>query len=70
VIQSHVIEIEGALVGAAVRSPDGYRFVRLDVRLGELHGMVWSNLAELRSNVRLRALTLRGPARWPSPPAA
>jgi len=70
VIQSHVVEIEGAFVGAAVRLPDGYRFVALDVRLDELDGMVWSSLPELRRKVRLTALALRGPVRWPNPPAA
>jgi hypothetical protein len=68
-IQSHVIDLDGTFVGAAVRLPDGYRFVALDVRLDELEGMVWPSLPELRRKVRLTALTLCGPVRWATPPA-
>ena len=68
-IQSHVVEIKGAFVGAAVRSADGYRFVALDVRLDELDGRVWPSLPELRRNVRLTALALRGTVPGPPPPA-
>lgn len=47
-LQSHVIEIDGAFVGAAVRLNDGYRFVATDHRLDELHGTTWPSLAEIR----------------------
>ena len=33
-LQSHVIEIDGAFVGAAVRLDTGYRFIATDFRLG------------------------------------
>jgi hypothetical protein len=60
-IESHVVDIDGSFVGAAVRLSDGYRFVAVDVRLDELDGMVWPNLFELRQKVRHRALAIRGP---------
>jgi hypothetical protein len=37
-LQSHVIEIDGAFVGAAVRLDTGYRFVAIDVRMEALNG--------------------------------
>jgi hypothetical protein len=51
-LQSHVVEIDGAFAGAAVRQPDGYRFVAVDVRLDELDGRVWPTLDALRWHVR------------------
>jgi hypothetical protein len=47
-LQSHVIEIDGAFVGAAVRLDTGYRFVATDIRLEELDGTVWPSLADVR----------------------
>jgi hypothetical protein len=47
-LQSHVIEIDGAFVGAAVRLDTGYRFIATDIRMEELHGTVWPSLAEVR----------------------
>jgi hypothetical protein len=47
-LQSHVIEIDGAFVGAAVRLDAGYRFVAIDHRLDQLHGTTWPSLAEVR----------------------
>jgi len=69
-IQSHIVDIDGTFVGAAIRLADGYRFVAVDVRLDELDGLVWASLPELRRKVRLTALGLRSPARWPAPPVA
>lgn len=60
-IQSHVVEIDGAFVGAAVRQIDGYRFVAVDVRLDELDGRVWPTRGELHWQVRLLVLAGRGP---------
>ena len=37
-LQSHVIDIDGAFVGAAVRLDIGYRFIATDMRLDELDG--------------------------------
>ena len=47
-LQSHVIEIDGAFVGAAVRLDTGYRFIATDIRLEELDGTVWPSLADVR----------------------
>jgi hypothetical protein len=47
-LQSHVIEIDGAFVGAAVRLDAGYRFIATDRRLDELNGTTWPSLAEVR----------------------
>jgi len=62
-IQSHVVDIDGAFVGAAVRQADGFRFVAIDVRLDELDGNVWPTLTELRRQVRVMVLAGRGPVR-------
>ena len=45
-IQSHVIEVNGAFVGAAVRHEHGYRFVAVDLRVEELDGSVLPSLAD------------------------
>jgi hypothetical protein len=47
-LQSHVIEIDGAFVGAAVRLDTGYRFIATDFRLDELDGTTWPSLADVR----------------------
>jgi hypothetical protein len=47
-LQSHVIEIDGAFVGAAVRLDTGYRFIATDIRLDELDGTIWPSLADVR----------------------
>ena len=46
--QSHVIDIDGAFVGAAVRLEHGYRFIATDTRLDDLHGSYSASLEELR----------------------
>jgi hypothetical protein len=45
-LQSHVIEVDGAFVGAAVRLDQGFRFVAVDTRVGKLNGSVWPTLAD------------------------
>ena len=40
-LQSHIIEIDGVFVGAAVRIDRGYRFVAIDFRLEELNSTIW-----------------------------
>lgn len=57
--QSHVVEIDGTFVGAAVQEQDGYRFVAVDVRLDELDGHVWATLSEVRQQARHALLTSR-----------
>ena len=76
-LQSHVVDIDGTFVGAAVRQPDGYRFVAVDVRLDELDGRVLPSLAEVQRAARVafvaaRAaapLDLSGPFRAPCRPS-
>jgi len=47
-LQSHVIDIDGAFVGAAVRLDRGYRFIATDLRVEELDGSTWPTLADVR----------------------
>jgi hypothetical protein len=47
-LQSHVIEIDGAFVGAAIRLDTGYRFIATDFRLDELDGTTWPSLGDVR----------------------
>jgi hypothetical protein len=51
-LQSYVIDVDGRFVGAAVRQPDGFRFVAIDVRLDALDGSVWPSLAEVERLAR------------------
>jgi hypothetical protein len=46
--QSHVIEVNGVFVGAAVRMPEGFRFVAVDLRVGDLNGRLAATLDETR----------------------
>jgi hypothetical protein len=62
-LQSHVIEVDGAFVGLAVRIDRGYRFVATDFRLEELDTSVWPTLDDVRRLARrsLLAATSAGP---------
>jgi hypothetical protein len=60
-LQSHVVEIDGTFVGAAVRQADGYRFKAVDVRLDGLDGRVLPSLSELQRVVRVAFLAGRVP---------
>ncbi len=51
-MQSLPIEIDGRLVGGAVRSEHGYRFIAVDVRLEPIDKWNWSELPELERAVR------------------
>jgi hypothetical protein len=51
-LQSHVIDVDGAFVGAAVRLSDGYRFIATDIRLDDLDGSVWPTLADVHRLAR------------------
>ena len=55
-IQSHVIEVEGAFVGAAVRQGASFRFVAIDHRVEELDGAISASLADTQ---RLAAALVR-----------
>lgn len=61
-IRSHVVEIDGTFIGAAVPQHDGrLRFVAVDIRVDDLDGSVWPSVADIRRVARglLRA-GLRG----------
>ena len=58
-LQSHVIEIDGAFVGAAVRQMGGFRFVAVDMRLEDLDGSLWPSLADVRRVARRLAVSGR-----------
>jgi hypothetical protein len=61
--QSHIIEVDGAFVGVAVRIDRGYRFVATDLRLDELDTSIWPTLDDVRRLARrsLLAATSAGP---------
>lgn len=50
--QSHVIEIDGIFLGAAVRLEDGFRFVAVDARVSALDGRVLATLEQARAAAR------------------
>jgi hypothetical protein len=60
-LQSHVIEIDGIFVGAAIRLDTGYRFVATDMRLEELDSRTWPSLADVRRLAR-QVIAANGPA--------
>ena len=62
-LQSHIIDVDGMFVGAAVRIDRGYRFVATDFRLEELDSSVWPTLEDVRRVARrsLLAATSAGP---------
>jgi hypothetical protein len=51
-LQSHIIEIDGVFVGAAVRLDTGYRFVATDMKLDDLDGSLWPTLADVQRLAR------------------
>jgi hypothetical protein len=51
-LQSHIIDIDGAFVGAAVRLDRGYRFIATDMKLEELDGSIWPTLADVQRLAR------------------
>lgn len=68
-LQSHIIDIDGAFVGAAVQLAAGYRFVAVDPRVEELDASIWPSLDDVRrlagSLVRTGRLPVR-PAHLPA----
>ena len=58
-LQSHVIDVDGAFVGAAIRLDTGYRFIATDIRLDELDGSIWPTLADVQRLARNLYLTGR-----------
>jgi hypothetical protein len=51
-LQSHVIDVDGTFVGAAVRLDRGYRFIATNVKLDDLDGTIFPSLAEVRRLAR------------------
>jgi hypothetical protein len=51
-LQSHVIDIDGAFVGAAIRLDTGYRFIATDMKLDDLDGSIWPTLADVKRLAR------------------
>ena len=51
-LQSHIIEIDGAFVGAAVRLDRGYRFIATDIRVEDLDGSIWPTLQDVQRLAR------------------
>jgi hypothetical protein len=70
-LQSHIIDIDGVFVGAAIRIDRGYRFVAIDLRMEELDSTIWPTLADVQRLARRLYLTgsFAGPA-IPEPTAA
>ncbi|MBV9687189.1 MAG: hypothetical protein JO096_08250 [Alphaproteobacteria bacterium] len=68
-LKSHVIEVDGVFVGAAIQQSSGYRFVAVAPQLTCLDGTVVPYLHEAR---RLAANALRAPVsvRLPLRPAS
>lgn len=62
-LQSHVIDIDGIFVGAAVRLDTGYRFIATDMKLDDLDGSVWPSLADIHRLARQVFMGGRRPAR-------
>jgi len=62
-LQSHVIDIDGVFVGAAVRLHNGYRFIATDLRLDEIDGSLWPSLNDVHRIARARLSAGRYPAR-------
>jgi hypothetical protein len=60
-LQSHIIDFDGAFVGAAVRLDRGYRFVATDIRLDDLDGSIWPTLDHIQRLARELYLTGRFP---------
>lgn len=69
-LQSHVIDIDGAFVGAAIRLDSGYRFIATDIRLDDLDGSVWPSLADIQRLARNLYLTGRVSAASRAKPVA
>jgi hypothetical protein len=65
-LQSHIIEIDGVFVAAAVTHEAGVRFVAIDLRVEELDGSVWPSVEEARRLARALYSTGRLPTPTPA----
>ena len=64
-LQSYPIQVDGAFVGAAIRTDRGYRFVAVDVRVEPLDESTWPTLPDVQRLARHLYLTGRFPERRP-----
>ncbi len=64
--QSHVIEVSGQFVGAAVNHDGRFRFIAVDPRVEELDHSFWTSLPDVQRVVRHLLTTGRLPAARPS----
>jgi len=69
VFQSHVIEVAGTFVGAAIAYTGKFRFVAVDPRLKPLDRSEWRTLADVHRVVRhfLTTGTIPTPSKFPMP---
>lgn len=51
-LKSHVITIDGTLVGAAIRLDVGYRFVAIDMRVEDLDTRIFPTLEDVQRLAR------------------
>jgi hypothetical protein len=51
-MKSHVIEVDGVFVGAAIQHPAGYKLVAVAPQLTSLNGMVYPTLEDTRRALR------------------
>lgn len=58
-LQSHIIEIDGVFVGAAIPVDAGFRFVAVDRRVGRLDGSVLPSLRDTARQARSLIITDR-----------
>jgi hypothetical protein len=65
-LQSHIVDIDGTFVGAAVLIAEGYKFVAVDRRLLGLDGRVLPTLGDLRRAARAVFFSGRVPAPAPA----
>jgi hypothetical protein len=67
-LQSHVITIDGAFVGAALRLDADYRFIAVDIRMDDLDGTIWPSLADVQrlAHRLYRTGRLDDPSRLPT----
>jgi hypothetical protein len=67
--KSHVIDVDGTFVGAAVRQENGFRFVAVDFRMEELHDSILPSLHDIERLARRLLLTGSLRERPAAPPA-
>jgi hypothetical protein len=51
-LQSHIVDVDGVFVGAAVRIDRGYRFIATDFRMEEIDSTIWPTLDDVRRVAR------------------